>query len=109
MCSGVNKVSDLQFIDGELDMNFIYDRIMYRSNIVLEILIVREAVLPYKEYLPNIDRLPNVPVVKCKPKTKKECYVVFRNTSWYPCEPHGCLSSKQLFRLTFHSWYLGIF
>ena len=48
--SGVNKVSDLQFIDGELDMNFLYDRIMYRSNIFLEILIVREALLPYKEH-----------------------------------------------------------
>ena len=69
--SGVNKVSDLQFIDGELDMNFMYDRIMYRSNIILEILIVREALLPYKEYLLNIDRLPNVPVVNCKQKLPK--------------------------------------
>ena len=55
--SGVNKVSDLQFIDGELDMNFMYDRIMYRSNIFLEILIVREALLPYKEHLKNVDVL----------------------------------------------------
>ena len=79
--SGVNKVSDLQFIDGELDMNFMYDRIMYRSNILMEILIVREALLPYKEYFRNTDRLPNMPVVNCKPKTAKEFYVVFRNIS----------------------------
>ena len=79
--SGVNKVSDLQFIGGELDMNFMYDRIMYRSNILMEILIVREALLPYKEYFRNIDRLPNMPVVNCKPKTAKEFYVVFRNIS----------------------------
>ena len=77
--SGVNKVSDLQFIDGELDMNFMYDRIMYRSNIFLEILIVREALLPYKEHLKNVDVLPNVPVVSHKPKTSREFYVVFRN------------------------------
>ena len=56
-------------------------RIMYRSNILMEILIVREALLPYKEYLPNIDRLPNMPVVNSKPKTAKEFYVVFRNIS----------------------------
>ena len=54
---------------------------MYRSNILMEILIVREALLPYKEYLRNIDRLPNMPVVNCKPKTAKEFYVVFRNIS----------------------------
>ena len=47
----------------------------------MEIPIVREALLPYKEYLRNIDRLPNVPVVNCKPKTAKEFYVVFRNIS----------------------------
>ena len=44
-------------------------------------IIVREALLPYKEYLRNIDRLPNMPVVNCKPKTAKEFYVVFRNIS----------------------------
>ena len=54
---------------------------MYRSNILIEILIVREALLPYKEYLRNIDRLLNMPVVNCKPKTAKEFYVVFRNIS----------------------------
>ena len=47
----------------------------------LEILIVREALLPYKLYLRNIDRLPKVPVVNRKPKTAKEVYVVFRNIS----------------------------
>ena len=64
-------------------MNFMYDRIMYRRTFFFffEILIVREALLPYKEYLRNIDRLPNVPVVNYKPKTAKEFYVVFRNIS----------------------------
>ena len=62
-------------------MTFMYGRIMYRSNIFLEILIVREAFLPYKEYLRNTDRLRNVPVVNCQPKTSKEFYVVFRNIS----------------------------
>ena len=72
-------MSDFQFIDGELDMNFMYDRMMYRSNIFLEILIVREALLPNKEYLRNIDRLPHVSVVNCEPKTSKDILHIARS------------------------------
>ena len=82
--SGVNKLSDLQFIDGELNMNFMHDRIVYRSHIFLEILIVREVLLPYKEYLKNVDKLPNVRVVSRKPKTSREFYVVFKNMNTGP-------------------------
>ena len=49
--SGVNKLRDLCFVDGKLDMDSMYDIIVHKGNIYTEILTVREALLPYQEYL----------------------------------------------------------
>ena len=49
--SGVNKVSDLQFIDGKLNVNYAYQRVRYKSNIIAEIRQIQEALLPYRDQL----------------------------------------------------------
>ena len=47
--SGVNKFSDLYFVDGKLDMVHMYDIIISKNNILSELLTMREALLPYQE------------------------------------------------------------
>ena len=54
--SGVNKVRDLCFIGGILDMDSIYDKIVHKGNIYTEILTVKEALSPYQDYLKHGDR-----------------------------------------------------
>ena len=41
--SGVNKVSDLHFVDGKLNMKRMYDVIIFKHNILSELLTMRQA------------------------------------------------------------------
>ena len=77
--SGVNKVSDLYFVDGKLDMVHMYDIIISKNNILSELLTMREALLPYQEYFLNMDCVHCVQGVSpFKPKKSKDFYVIFK-------------------------------
>ena len=77
--SGVNKISDLHFVDGKLDLMRMYDIIVFKSNILTELLTMREALLPYQEYLRNIDRVQDVQEPQqFKPKKSRDFYLLFR-------------------------------
>ena len=77
--SGVNKVSDLYFVDGKLDMVHMYDIIISKINILSELLTMREALLPYQEYFLNMDCVHWVQGVSpFKPKKSKDFYVIFK-------------------------------
>ena len=53
--SGVNRISDLKFVDGKLDENYIYLKIGFSGNIVRELsFFVENALLPYQNELRNI-------------------------------------------------------
>ena len=43
--SGVNKVRDLCFVDGKLDVDRMYDKIVHKGNIYTEILTVRKSII----------------------------------------------------------------
>ena len=58
--SGIRNVSDLKFINGVLDFNFIYNKINIKCNIYAEYLAVRKALLPYKNILTNAVNANNV-------------------------------------------------
>ena len=75
--SGVNKVRDLSFVDGKLNMDRMYDITEHKGNIYTEILTVREALLPYQEYLKDDDRFAYV--LDFNPKRSKDFYIQFRN------------------------------
>ena len=77
--SGVNKISDLHFVDGKLDLIRMYDIIVFKSNILTELLTMREALLPYQEYLRNIDWVQDVQEPQqFKPKKSRDFYLLFR-------------------------------
>ena len=76
--SGVNKVSDVYFVDGKLDMLHMYDIIISKNNILSELLTMRQALLPYQEYFFNMDCIYYVQGVSSfKPKKSKDFYVKF--------------------------------
>ena len=52
--SGVNKIGDLRFVDGKLDIHYMYRKITSHINIYSEVLTCREALLPYQESLRNM-------------------------------------------------------
>ena len=52
--SGVNKIADLKFIDGKLDVDFIFRKIRFTQNILAEICSVRDALVPHQNYLRNV-------------------------------------------------------
>ena len=72
--SGVNKVSDLHFVDGK------YDVIIFKNNILSELLTMRQALLPYQEYFMTTNRVPDVqrpsPLI---PKKPKDFYIKFKH------------------------------
>ena len=77
--SGVNKVSDLHFVDGKLDMKRMYDVIIFKNNILSELLTMRQALLPYnyQEYFMTTNRVPYVPRPSpLIPKKSKDFYTV---------------------------------
>lgn len=51
--SGIRKVNDLRFIDGILDMNYVYGKVLEKKNIYCEILLVREALYPFRDAIKN--------------------------------------------------------
>ena len=47
--SGVRKISDLSFVNGVLDMNSTYYKILDKTNIYCELLLVKDALYPFRE------------------------------------------------------------
>jgi len=52
--SGIRYVIDLRFINGVLDVDYIYQKILNSNNIWSEVFIVRSALLPYRDLLRDI-------------------------------------------------------
>jgi len=52
--SGVNNIRDLVFVDGKLDVNYLFTKIRNKSNILTEIKLVQNAILPYVNELKNM-------------------------------------------------------
>ena len=77
--SGVNRIGDLRFLDGKLDTNFMYQKIKQRRNILSEILIVREALLPYQETLRSLQNVNPTCDQLCNLAKSKQFYVMLRN------------------------------
>ena len=49
--SGINKISDLRFIDGHLDVEYLFTKVLYKSNILTEVKLVQLALFGYKDNL----------------------------------------------------------
>ena len=77
--SGVNRIGDLRFVDGKLDTNFMFQIIRQRRNILSEILIVREALLPYQESLRSLQNFNPSCDQLCNLSKSKPFYVMLRN------------------------------
>ena len=54
--SGVNKISDLKFIDGKLNENYIYQKIGFSGNILREVFLLKNALLPFQNELRHISK-----------------------------------------------------
>ena len=44
----MNRISDLKFVDGKLDEKYIYLKIGFSGNILREVFLVKNALLPYQ-------------------------------------------------------------
>ena len=77
--SGVNRIGDLRFLNGKLGTNFMYQKIRQRRNILSEILIVREALLPYQETLRSQQNVNPTCDQLCNLSKSKPFYVMLRN------------------------------
>ena len=77
--SGVNRIGDLRFVDGKLDTNFMYQKITQRRNILSEILMVREALLPYQETLRSLQNDNPACDQRCNLSKSKPFYVLLKN------------------------------
>lgn len=53
--SGVNNICDLDFVDGKLNPNSLVMKIRNKSNIAIEMKLVQDALLPYREYLKHVN------------------------------------------------------
>ena len=49
-----NKIGGLKFVDGKLDTDFIFRKIRLQTNILTEILLCRDALLPYQDELKSM-------------------------------------------------------
>lgn len=56
--SGVNLISDLEFVNGKLDVNFLLRKIRCKSNIIAEISILQRALQPYQDILRFLTKQP---------------------------------------------------
>ena len=74
--SGVNRIGNLRFVDGKVDTNFMYQKIRQRRNILSEILIVREALLPYQGTLRSLQNYNPACDQRCNLSTSKPFYVM---------------------------------
>ena len=52
--SGINYVNDLRFVDGCLDENFLFQKVTAKNNILIEIMMMKNVLLPYKTLLLDI-------------------------------------------------------
>ena len=57
--SGVNKVGDLQFINGKVNEAYLYEVIQWKTNIHSEILMVKKALEPYSHLILNYEHTTN--------------------------------------------------
>ena len=57
--SGVNKVGDLQFINGKVNEAYLYEIIQWKTNIHSEILMVKKALEPYSHLILNYEHITN--------------------------------------------------
>ena len=72
----MRKVKDLKFIDGQLDVDYMYDKIRNKENIYCELLLVKKALLQYKH---SISQYQTIPYTYHTPASSKEFYNMFRN------------------------------
>ena len=56
--AGVTNISDLRFKNGVLDVNTMYNIITDKANLLVELCIVRQALMPYRQLL-NINLITN--------------------------------------------------
>ena len=56
---GVNKVDDLQFINGKVNEAYLYEIIQWKTNIHSEILMVKKALEPYSHLILNYEHITN--------------------------------------------------
>jgi hypothetical protein len=59
--SGIVFVSDLKFVDGVLDHNFIYRCLQDKRNIHMEVVMIKSALLPYRNILRALGHANNNP------------------------------------------------
>ena len=52
--SGLIYVKNLKFINGQLDENYIYNKVQNKTNIYIEIHLLKKAMRPYQQYLNQI-------------------------------------------------------
>ena len=52
--SGVNRISDLEFIDGKLDENYIYQKVGLSGSILTEVFLLKNALLPFQNELKDV-------------------------------------------------------
>ena len=51
--SGINKIGDLRFVNGELDENYIHHIVIKKQNIFSDMMILKRALRPFKDLLKN--------------------------------------------------------
>ena len=54
--SGVNKLGDLCFVNGLLDETYIHQKINNKQTVYVEIILMKQALRPFKEVLKNATR-----------------------------------------------------
>ena len=81
--SGVNKIRDLCFIDGKLDTNVMYQKIRPKTNIASEIMLCRQALLPYQETLRSLQNSDSTDQQTCNHTKSKAFYIMLKNKTPY--------------------------
>ena len=76
--SGVNKIRDLCFIDGKLDTNVMYQKIRPKMNIVSELMLCRQALLPYQETLRSLQNSDSTDQQTCNHTKSKPFYIMLK-------------------------------
>ncbi len=59
---GIFYIGNLKFIDGKLDEHYVYDKVKNKSNILVEIVMLKEALKPYRQMLGNHEPVHNIHV-----------------------------------------------
>ena len=77
--SGANKIKDLSFVDGKLDLHHMYRKIRTRTNIHSEFLMCRKELLPYQESLKTMINSNSNYIEFCKFVKLKPFYLRLRD------------------------------